>query len=72
MFGEIGDYIEVKKFEPKNWAGVGNNVFFEVDWEFILLKTGKQITTTSLVLKTIKDGKIAFKHHRCNNAEIFA
>jgi len=70
MFGEIGNHIEVKKFEPKNWAGVANYVFFEVDWEFVVKKTGKTVATTGLVLKIVKDQKICFKHHRLNNAEV--
>ena len=29
------EYVDMKKFEPVDWYGVGNNVYFTVNWEFI-------------------------------------
>ena len=35
MFGLMPEYVDMKKFEPVDWCGVGNNVYFTVNWEFI-------------------------------------
>ena len=62
--GAMSDVIDVKKFVPSNWAGDGNgNVFFTVDWEFVHKPTGKTVTTTAVVRKVVRDGKIAEKYH---------
>merc|ERR1712046_270841 len=58
--------MAVTKFEPANWAAVGNNVFFTVDWEFVYKPTGNQVATTAVVRKVIRDGKICEKYHRVN------
>lgn len=32
---EMNKKIETKKFEPTNWAGIGETVYFTVNWEFV-------------------------------------
>ena len=70
MFSEIPNYIEIKKFEPVNWAAVGDTVYFTVNWEFIWLKNGKNVKTSANVRKVIKDGKIYQKYHLINNLDV--
>lgn len=49
----------MKKFEPVDWCGVGNNVYFTVNWEFIW----KLVKTSANVKKVIVDNKIKEKYH---------
>lgn len=70
VMGEIGKVMEVKTFAPSNWAGVGNSVYFTVDWEFVHVPPGKVVHTTATVRKVIRDGKICEKYHRVNAAAI--
>lgn len=63
---KMGDYLEMKKFEPRNWRAVGDEVFFNVDWEFVWKqgdKAGTTVETTALVRKVLKDGMICQKYH---------
>jgi len=66
MMEEMPRVLEVKRFEPKNWAASGENVFFTVDWQFIYIPTGKTIDTTAVVRKVVRDGKICEKYHMIN------
>merc|ERR1712146_9235 len=56
-------YMEVKKFEPYNFLAVGDDVLFNVNWEFVWKATGKTVQTTAVVRKVVKDGKICEKYH---------
>merc|ERR1719473_208894 len=38
-------------------------MMFLVDWEFVWLPTNKFVTTTAVVRKVVKDGKICEKYH---------
>ena len=56
-------FMEVQKFEPKNWRAVNDDVLFNVDWAFVWIPTGKLIETTALVRKVVRDGMICEKYH---------
>merc|ERR1719453_2607149 len=47
----MGEYMEVTKFEPSNFLVCKNDVYFNVNWEFVWKETGRQITTTAIVRK---------------------
>ena len=63
MLGSIEKYMEVKKFEPCNWHAIGDDVLFNVNWEFVWKETGKSVETTALVRKVVKDNMICEKYH---------
>jgi len=63
LMGSMDQYMEVSKFEPKNWRAVNNDVLFNVDWAFVWIPTGKLIETTALVRKVVRDGMICEKYH---------
>ena len=63
MFELMPKYIQIKKFEPVDWCGVGNNVYFTVNWEFIWVPTNEFIKTSANVKKVIVDNKIKEKYH---------
>eukprot|EP00472_Partenskyella_glossopodia_P012660 CAMPEP_0197540902 /NCGR_PEP_ID=MMETSP1318-20131121/66861_1 /TAXON_ID=552666 /ORGANISM="Partenskyella glossopodia, Strain RCC365" /LENGTH=272 /DNA_ID=CAMNT_0043100015 /DNA_START=482 /DNA_END=1300 /DNA_ORIENTATION=- len=63
MLNDIPTYLDIKKFEPVNWSGVNNIVYFTVNWEFVYKPTGAFVKTSSVVRKVIKDGKICEKYH---------
>ena len=60
---KMGEYLEVKKFEPVNWRAVGDDVLFAVNWEMVWLATGKTVETTAIVRKVVKNGMICEKYH---------
>lgn len=64
------EYMDVKKFEPKNWRAVDNDVLFRVDWQFVWLPTGKLIETTAMVRKVVRDGLICEKYHMVDCEQI--
>ena len=70
MFELLPEYMEIVKFEPVNWAAVGNTVYFTVNWEFIWKHTGKRVVTSANVRKVVKDGKIIEKYHIVNYGDI--
>ena len=47
MLETLPEYMEMVKFEPVNWAAVGNTVYFTVNWEFIWNETGKHVVTSA-------------------------
>merc|ERR1719274_385772 len=56
--------MEVRKFAPREFRALPNNdMMFLVDWEFLWLQTNKLVTTTAVVRKVVKDGKICEKYH---------
>merc|ERR1712224_803285 len=61
--GDMDKYMEVKKFEPCNWHAVGDDVLFNVNWEFVWKASGKTVTTTGLVRKVVRDNMICEKYH---------
>jgi len=63
LMGKMGEYMDVKKFEPCNWRAVGDDVMFNVNWEFVWKATGTTIFTTAVVRKVVKDGMICEKYH---------
>ena len=67
---EMIKLVEIKKFEPVNWAAVDDTVYFTVNWEFIWKKTNKLVKTSANVRKVIKDGKIREKYHIINNYDV--
>lgn len=70
VMGVMDQYMEVQKFEPKNWRAVGDDVLFNVDWIFVWKKTGETIETTALVRKVVRDGRICEKYHMIDPALI--
>ena len=70
LFKKMPEYIEVIKFEPKDWSAIRNIVYFTVDWEFKWVPTGKIVKTSANVKKVIKDGKISEKYHIVNYGDI--
>ena len=66
----FNNYVDMKKFEPIDWAQVNNTVYFTVNWEFIWKPTGKYVKCSANVRKVIKDGKIAEKYHMVNYNDI--
>lgn len=62
-------FMEVKKFAPRGWHAVGDDVLFNVDWEFVWLATGETHSTTALVRKVVRDGLICEKYHVLCNVE---
>merc|ERR1719450_1334078 len=68
--GSIDKHMEVKKFEPCNWRGVGDDVMFNVNWVFVWKATGKEIETTALVRKVVKDNLICEKYHMIDNEAV--
>merc|ERR1711998_770251 len=64
----MDDYIEIKKFDPCNFLGCGNDVYFNVNWEMVWKKTGKTIATTAIVRKTIRNNMICEKYHLIDSA----
>ena len=67
---EMNKKIITKKFEPENWAEVGDTVYFTVNWEFIWKETNTLIRTSANVRKVIRDGKIAEKYHIINYNDV--
>eukprot|EP00619_Florenciella_sp_RCC1007_P014541 CAMPEP_0205923666 /NCGR_PEP_ID=MMETSP1325-20131115/16529_1 /ASSEMBLY_ACC=CAM_ASM_000708 /TAXON_ID=236786 /ORGANISM="Florenciella sp., Strain RCC1007" /LENGTH=281 /DNA_ID=CAMNT_0053291915 /DNA_START=42 /DNA_END=887 /DNA_ORIENTATION=+ len=68
---KMPQFMEVKKFAPRGWHAVNDDVLFNVDWEFVWLPTGETIETTALVRKVVRDGMICEKYHCvCNVEEI--
>jgi len=63
LMEEMPKYMDVKRFEPSNWRAVNDDVLFNVDWTFTWLPTGKEVSTTALVRKVVKDGLICEKYH---------
>merc|ERR1719253_812142 len=70
VMGELDKYMEVKKFEPCNWRAVGDDVLFNVNWEFVWKATGKTVTTTALVRKVMRNNMICEKYHMVDVEEI--
>ena len=70
MFEELPKHMEIKKFEPVNWAAVGDTVYFTVNWEIIWKKTNNLVKTSANVRKVIKDNKIIEKYHIVNYNDI--
>ena len=70
MFGSMGDYMEFRKFEPRDWAAVGNTVYFTVDWELKLKDSEKWVECSANVRKVVKDGKICEKYHLVDSTRI--
>merc|ERR1712054_195260 len=71
----MGDYIEVQKFEPRNYLSCGSDVYFNVDWEFIWKPSGKAVSTTAIVRKkmtqpTFGSKSICEKYHLINAADV--
>ena len=67
---EMNNYVEVRKFEPVNWAACDDTVYFTVNWEFVWKKTNKLVKTQANVRKVIKDGKIIEKYHLVNYDDV--
>merc|ERR1712176_1706851 len=72
---KIGDSLEVRKFEPLNYFACGNDVYFNVNWEFVWKETGDLVTTTAIVRKkmtqpTFGSKMICEKYHVINAADI--
>ena len=67
---EMNKKIEIRKFEPVNWCGVGEVVYFTVNWEFIWKETNTLIRTSANVRKVVRDGKIIEKYHLINYNDI--
>jgi dienelactone hydrolase len=63
LMEEMPRYMEVSRFEPCNWRAVGDDVLFNVNWKFKWLATGKEIETTALVRKVVREGMICEKYH---------
>ena len=70
MFNKLPDYIETLKFEPVDWCGVGDVVYFTVNWEFIWKPTNKKVTTSANVKKIVRNGKICEKYHILNYHDV--
>jgi len=70
LMEEMPKYMEIKKFEPCNWRAVGDDVLFNVRWAFTWLPTGKEIETTALVRKVVRDGMICEKYHMVDTMAI--
>lgn len=66
LMTSMGEYMDVKKFEPCNWRAVGDDVLFNVNWEFVWKATGATVHTTAVVRKVLKDGLICEKYHMVN------
>ena len=67
---EMNNKIEIKTFEPVNWAQVEDTFYFTVNWEFIWKETNTLIKTSANVRKVIRDGKIVEKYHFINYNDI--
>ena len=67
---EMNKKIETKKFEPTNWAGVGETVYFTVNWEFVWRETNTLIKTSANVRKVVRNGKIVEKYHLVNYNDV--
>lgn len=65
LMGEMGKYMEVKKFEPCNFVALPNrDMMMNVNWSFTWIPTGKEVNTTAVVRKVIdKDGNLCQKYH---------
>ena len=70
LMGKMGEYMEVSKFEPKNWRAVNDDVLFNVDWKFTWKPTGKVVETQAIVRKVLKDGNICEKYHMVDTEAI--
>merc|ERR1719247_3252592 len=62
VMGAMGEYMEVKKFEPTEWRATGDDVLFVVHWVFTWKATGKEHTTMALVRKVVRDNMICEKY----------
>ena len=50
-------YMKVEKFEPCNFRELPNSdMMFNVNWKFTWLPTGKEVETTAIVRKVLKNG----------------
>jgi len=63
LMEDMPKYMDVKQFEACNWRAVGDDVLFNVNWKFVWLPTGKEVETTALVRKVVKQGMICEKYH---------
>ena len=70
MLGSMGDHMEFRKFEPKDWAAVGNTVYFTVDWELKLKNSENWVECSANVRKVVKDGKTCEKYHLVDSTRI--
>ena len=70
FMSKVEEYVEVRKFEDKDWAAVGNTVYFTVEWEIKLRGSDRWITTEANVRKVVRDGKICEKYHFVDTARI--
>ena len=67
---KVEEYVQVRKFEDKDWAAVGNTVYFTVEWEMKLKESDNWVTTEVNVRKVGTDGKICEKYHAVDAARI--
>jgi len=71
IFGLMGDYMEVEKFEPVNFRALPNNdMMMNVNWKFTWKPTGKVVETQAIVRKVLKDGNICEKYHMVDTEAI--
>jgi len=69
VMNSMDKYMEVKSFEPMNWRAVNDDVLFSVDWKFVWMpgtENAKEVETTALVRKVVRDGMICEKYHMCD------
>jgi len=70
LLEDMPNYMDVTRFEPCNWRAVGDDVLFNVNWKFKWLATGKEVETTAIVRKVLKDGMICEKYHMVETTAI--
>ena len=63
---DIPKYMDIRKFEPLDWAAEGDNVYFVVNWEFLWKPTNKLVKTQGKVHKVVRDNLICEKYHMVN------
>lgn len=70
FFSIMGDFMEFRKFEPKDWAATGNVVYFTVSWELKIKGSDEWVECDANVRKVVKDGKICEKYHIVDSTRI--
>jgi len=70
LMGKMGEFMDVQKFEPCNWRGIGDDVLFNVNWQFVWKATGATVQTTAVVRKVLRDGLICEKYHMVDVSDV--
>lgn len=67
---QVENHIQVRAFKDRDWAAVGNTVYFTVEWEMKLNGSDRWVSTEANVRMVVRDGKVCEKYHFVDAARI--